>query len=114
MPKVGRILETNFTVYVGTGRSFNFAYCRPLINIRNYRAVLKRSGDALGHSGTLGDALRRSGTLWEALETLWGRSGTLWGRSGDALGNLLREFVALHYERHPKSVRGCLGSSCRR
>ena len=26
----------------------------------------------------------------------------------------LREFVALHYERHPESVRGCRGSSCRR
>ena len=24
----------------------------------------------------------------------------------------LHSFVALHYERHPESVRGCLGLSC--
>ena len=27
--------------------------------------------------------------------------------------NILRKFVALHYERHPESVRGCQGLSCR-
>ena len=30
------------------------------------------------------------------------------------LYHYLREFVALHYERHPESMRGCRGLSCRR
>ena len=64
MPKVGRILETNFTVYVGTGRSFNFACFRPTGPFWN----------AWGRSWTLKDARGCSAMLWDAL----GHSGTLY------------------------------------
>ena len=39
---------------------------------------------------------------------------THYSESRSYTGGSLREFVALHYERHPESVRGCLGWSCGR